>query len=120
MNSIISNKLSKVCLAALLGFMILASSCCKKDDVSNTLNGTTWTGTFNSSQEVFTFQQNAFIWMETTNGTTTSTTGTYTYNHPNVIFRTMMNGISGSFFGTISGNSMTITIVSLTFDLTKQ
>jgi len=29
MNSIISNKLNKVYLAALLGFMILASSCCK-------------------------------------------------------------------------------------------
>jgi|GEM_PF-7133569 len=119
MNSIISNKLSRICLVALLGLIVLTTGC-KKEEINNTLNGTIWKGTFNGYPEVFIFQENAFTWMETANDTTTSMTGTYTYNHPNVIFQITSNGVSGSFFGTISGNSMTITIVSLSMELTKQ
>lgn len=119
MNTLISKKLIKVSFVVLLGFMVFTISC-KKDDVSNTLNGTIWKSTINGTQDVFTFSQNTFTWMETTNGTSMSISGNYTYDHPNVVFQPTSNGAYMLFYGTVSDNSMTITIGGVNLVLTKQ
>lgn len=111
MNSIISNKLSRICLAALLGLIVLASSC-KKENY--TLNGTTWASTYSNSKEVLMFQQNTFLWMETANDTTTTYTGDYTYDHPDIT----LQGTTFTWQGTVKGNTMAL-VFSTGYDITK-
>jgi len=106
MSLIISNKLNKICLAALLGLIVLVPSCKKE---SYTLNGTTWAGTYSDSKEVFMFQQNTFLWMEEiANGTLTTYTGTYTYDHPDVYLQSTTNNFPFSWQGGVKGNTMSL------------
>jgi len=133
-NKIISNKFSLMCLVALIGFMVLTTSCKKEDKV--TLNGTTWKGTLNlnssnyytynfSSQDnfVLSFDESTFTMIDhysDSDGNTeiNTMTGTYTYNHPNLLLK---DTEGDAIDATISGNQMTMTNGDgNTFTLTKQ
>jgi len=83
----------------------------------NSLNKTTWKGTWNSTiagsnftDKIFLeFQQSTFLMVDSayrTNGIySETTTGIYNYNHPNVVLQATDNS---TFSGTISGNQMSL------------
>ena len=111
-----------MCLVAVLGLMLLATGCKKENEnEANTLNGTIWMGAYNGNLEVFTFKQSNYSWVETANGVSAEIAGSYTYNYPDVFFQyTNNNGVSLPFTGKISGNTMTLTVLTLTIVVKKQ
>jgi len=125
MKAFISNKLSRVCLMALFGLMVLATGC-KKDDASTTLNGTSWAGTttYSGYQVTVTisFKQSSFTYTENilAENVSVSVPGTYTYDYPNVECQGTLSGNTYNLTGTISGNQMTINDSGQIYVLTKQ
>ena len=107
-------------------FIFLIFAMCGKKDIQgsdsdgfdvNSLNKTTWKGTWNSTiagtnftDKIFLeFQQSTFLMVDSAYRTDgiylDTTTGIYTYDHPNVILQATDNSI---FSGTISGNQMSL------------
>jgi len=102
----------------LLGLVVFTTGC-KKDDVSDSLNGTTWKETTtdpgDESSNILTFQQSTFTmtFTMTINSDTISASidGTYIYNSPNVTLTISDSGEVNTLTGTVSGNQMILTDV---------
>ena len=137
MKKIISNKISRVCLVALLGFMMFQTGCKKEDTNSQSqesISGTTWKGSYNANEDgvkwreeytvIFyesTFSMSAKIIEDDGSSNTEKMTGTFVFKHPNIT----LNGINedGDDFSataTISGNKMTFNNKGQSLIFTKQ
>ena len=121
MNTLISNKLSRVVIMALFSLLLFVTGCQKDDKLNNSLDGTTWKVTITNGGEyesiIATFQQSTCTFIDNSNYAGADTIqGTYTYDPPNIgIHGTVTGGYSVGYVvngaGTVSGNEMTLTWV---------
>jgi len=126
MEPITFNKLNRIILVVLLGFITLQTSC-KKEEYS--IDGTTWKGSETADNYrhdyIMSFQENTFTLNEdiiddSGASETDIITGTYDYNHPNVTLHYAIDDKNYTLPGTISRNQLTLHSGGSSVTFTKQ
>jgi len=112
----------------LIVLMTIVAACsltsCKKDEAksSNPLAGTTWVADAMVAQATIKFTDDTKVQLITAVGGQTLLTmeGTYTYSEPKVTLNLTYSGLTATFVGTVSGNTLTMTEDGQTVVYTKQ